>query len=193
MILKIGEFLFLPKREINRGFHATGYAPAYRELPTEHEDLKPVFRAIEKMLKDHMPYPAIVLNQNWDVVKTNSSAKELMIHLGYSKHENLVEALISDNSDTSKIVNWSEQVSIVLMRLRYEISMLNGSSRLEELEKELSESFTPALTDDAINIDASFGYESLLTHRCQEYYAIVNFSGQRQGPDITNDADCNFH
>jgi len=152
MILKIGDFLFLPKREVNRALHAAGYAPVYRELSTDHDDLKPVFSAIESMITNHMPYPAIVLNQEWDVVNANDSAKELLSGLGYAKHRNLIEALISDNPDTSKIVNFHEQVSIVLTRLRYDISILNGSERLEELENQLLTCLIPA--GEAVNIHA---------------------------------------
>jgi len=150
MILKIGEFLILPKREINRGLHSAGYAPVYTELSIEHEDLKPVFNAIDQMIENHMPYPAIVLNQNWDVVKANDSAKKLLLELGYSGHKNLVEALISDSPTTSKIVNWHESALVVLVRLRHEISILGGSSRLEELEEKLTACLSP--NDETINI-----------------------------------------
>jgi len=138
MVLKIGEFLFLPKREINRGLYLAGYAPVYTDLPVDHENLKPVFFAIDKMIENHMPYPALVLNQYWDVVKANESANNLLFELGYSSHKNLIEALILDDPNTSKIVNWHEAAVAVLTRLRFEISILGGSNRLEELEKELS-------------------------------------------------------
>jgi len=138
MILKIGNFLFLPKREINRGLYSAGYAPVYTELPYEHEDLKHVFSAMDQMLINHMPYPAIVLNQNWDVVKANESAQKLLADLGFSEHKNLIEAIISDDPATSKIINWHESARTVLIRLRHEISILGGSKRLEGLEKKLA-------------------------------------------------------
>ncbi len=156
MILKIAEFLFLPKREINRGLYLAGYSPVYRDLPVEHENLKPVFFAIDKMIENHMPYPALVLDQNWGVVKANESASYLLSELGYSGYKNLIEALAFDNPRTSKIINWGEVVSSVLLRLRYEISMSGGSSRLEELEKNLS----LRLTQDVDTI--SFGEKQVV-------------------------------
>ena len=138
MILKIGEFLFLPKREINRGLYLAGYAPVYTDLEVEHESLKPVFFAIDKMIENHMPYPALVLNQNWDVIKANESANKLLLELGYLNHKNLIEALILDNPKTSRISNWHETALAVLARLRGEISTSGGSARLEELENKLS-------------------------------------------------------
>ena len=138
MILKIGAFLLLPKREVNRGLHAAGYAPVYAELPAEHEELRPVFVAINQMIENHMPYPALVLNQFWDVVKVNSSAKKILFELGYSGYDNLIEALIDDEPKRSKIINWHESVHSILARLRQEIGMMGGSDRLEGLEARLS-------------------------------------------------------
>lgn len=138
MVIKIGTFLSLPKREINRGLYSAGYTPAYTELPYEHEDLKLVFSAIDQMLESHMPYPAIVLNLNWDIVKTNNSAQELLRNLGFSKHKNLIEAIVNDHNGVSKIKNWQESANVLLTRLRHEISIIGRSERLEELERQLA-------------------------------------------------------
>ncbi len=138
MVLRIGEFLFLPKREINKGLHLAGYAPVYTDLPVEHESLKPVLTAIEKMIENHMPFPALVMNQDWDIVKVNAAAGKLLFEIGYSDHKNIIEALIADDPAISKIANWSEAALSILVRLRHEISMSGGSSKLVELEAKLS-------------------------------------------------------
>ena len=139
MILKICEFLIVPKGEINRALNIAGYASVYAELSSSSESLEPVFDAIDHMIESHMPYPALVLNQYWDVVNTNDSAKMLLQSLGYLEHTNLVEALISDNPETSKILNWHETLASVRARLRQEISLLGSPQRLQELEKKLSD------------------------------------------------------
>lgn len=138
MIVKIGEFLGLPKQEINRALHSSGYAPVYTELSFNDVDMRPVVDAIEQMITNHMPYPAIVMNQIWDIVKTNKSAKSLMSELGFSGHKNLVEALIQDSQEKSKIINWDESMRAVLTRLRHETSKPGKSATLEDLEKRLS-------------------------------------------------------
>jgi len=143
MLLKIASFLILPKREINQWLYAAGYAPIYQELSEGDESLKLVYSAIDQMLTNHMPYPAIVMNQNWDLVQANDSAKKLMHDLGFSNHQNILEALIKDSPDTSKIINWHETASVVLTRLRHEMSLLGGSERLNELESRLAKCFSP--------------------------------------------------
>ncbi|MGH1541741.1 MAG: helix-turn-helix domain-containing protein [Arenicella sp.] len=170
MILKIGLFLCLPKREINRGLYSAGYAPVYAELSYESDDLKYVFGAIEQMLLNHEPYPAIVLNQNWDVVTVNNPAQKLLEHLGFAEHHNLVEAIIADKPATSNILNWHESALTVLVRLRYEISMLGGSKRLEELERRLASCLRPQ--DDILNIDSS---QSVLSIQLQMEQDTLSF------------------
>ncbi|NOY83951.1 MAG: helix-turn-helix transcriptional regulator [Nitrospirae bacterium] len=138
MLVKIGEFLELPKQEINRALHSSGYASVYTELSFDDVALRPVVDAIEQMITNHMPYPAIVLNQTWDIVRANKSVKSLMSEIGFSGQSNLVEALIQDSQEKSKIINWDESIRAVLTRLRHEISRSCKSARLENLEKRLS-------------------------------------------------------
>lgn len=152
MILKIANFLFLPKREINQALYSAGYAPIYAELKQDSDDLRYVLLAVEQMLSNHEPYPALVLNQYWDVVKANQSAQTLLGLLGYQK-PNLIEALIADNPAESKIINWHESATLVLTRLRYEISMLGGNQRLEKLATQLAEQLGP--DNDVLTSDSS--------------------------------------
>lgn len=139
MILKIGEFLFIPKREVNRILFSAGYAPVYSELPISNAALEPVISAIDQMIENHMPYPAIVLNQAWDIVKTNDSASRLLSELGLSEHGNLLEAIIREDPENSKILNFRQTATVILLRLRHEISMLGGPDYLHALERRLKD------------------------------------------------------
>jgi hypothetical protein len=103
------------------------------------------------MIESHMPFPAIVLDQNWNVIKANLSAQALLIELGYAGEENLIEALIKDEPKLSKIINWYEVVSLLLIRLRQEINLLGNPEKLILLEKELSTCISAYSDHDAIN------------------------------------------
>ena len=129
----------MPRREVNRALLVSGYAPVYRDSKTSDVDLQPVYFAIDKMLEDHMPFPAIVLNKEWDQVKANGSAKHLLQSIGFTKSTNLIECLSQDDPATSRIINWGETVSILLERLKYEIDLTGGSQRLEKLGEKLYE------------------------------------------------------
>lgn len=139
MILKIATFLSIPKRDINQALRLAGLASAYPELPMSDKQLKPVMDAIEQMIEHHMPYPAIVLNQNWDLVMMNQAAQALMGEIGFANQTNLIKALISDQPETSKIINWYEVVSLLLTRLQQEINLTGSSPRLKDLVEQLTQ------------------------------------------------------
>jgi transcriptional regulator with XRE-family HTH domain len=56
---------------------AAGYAPAYAERTLEAPDLDGVRRALEFILRQHEPYPAIVLDGGWTVVMRNRAAQRI--------------------------------------------------------------------------------------------------------------------
>ena len=134
MILKIGLFLSLAKREINRLLTIGGYATAYSELSLEHKNLKPVTDAINSIIENHLPYPALVLNADWDITALNDSAKSLMMGIGFANQTNLIEAIINDKPTAThkpKIVNWLEASTLVLMRIREELFLLGTTQPLK--------------------------------------------------------------
>ena len=138
MLLNIAMFLTITKSEINRALITAGFAPAYLKRDIKHQDMKPVFTAINQILENHMPYPAIVLNQNWDLVQANQAALTLLTQTGFNGYTNFLEALINDDENNSSIINWQESMAQVLIRLRNEICASGSNEQLETYEKQLS-------------------------------------------------------
>lgn len=136
MVLKLATCLLLPKRDLNQALLAAGYAPLYTELDLQAPDLQPVLAAITHMIERHLPYPALVLNHEWDVVQTNSAAQALWAELGFTQ-ANLLEALIAADQPNSPILNWQETAAASLLRLHYEIYSSGGSPRLQKLAQQL--------------------------------------------------------
>lgn len=96
---------------------AAGLAPEFVSLPTEHADLKPVFSAVERLLRNHAPYPALVLDGHWNIVNANDAARNLLQAMGYFGHHNIVEAILGDSPQTTTILNWEEVVADICNRL----------------------------------------------------------------------------
>ena len=179
MILKIGLFLSLSKREINRLLVIGGYAPAYSELSLEHKNLKPVTDAIASIIENHLPYPALVLNADWDITGLNDSAKSLMIDIGFANQTNLIEAMINDKPTTTnkpKIVNWLEASTLVLMRIREELSLLGTSNHLHKLEDELRQCLESSASQlDSKMIDSINTKQAVLTTQLQVGDRVLSF------------------
>jgi len=158
MLLNIALFLNIAKSEINRALITAGFAPVYHKRDIEDENLKPVLSAINQMLESHMPYPAIVLNQNWDLIHANQAAIELLAKVGFIGETNFLQALINDNESDSFIINWQESMAQVLIRLRNEICALGSNETLESYEKQLAQK-----VDDKIILKVFSSNESVLT------------------------------
>ena len=71
MVIGLAANLEMPLRDRNELLIAAGYAPEYRELAYEDPDLEPVRAAIDQVLAAHDPYPALVVDRQWELVTAN--------------------------------------------------------------------------------------------------------------------------
>lgn len=82
MVLRIAEGMDVPLRDCNGLLSAAGYAPLYRERDLDAAEMEPVRGALEAMLAHHEPYPAIVVNREWDLLLANRAIVELLTRIG---------------------------------------------------------------------------------------------------------------
>jgi len=73
-LTSIVQSLDVPLRERNAVFLAAGYAPVYSEAAWDADEMRGITRALERMLRQHEPYPALVMDRHWNVLITNASA-----------------------------------------------------------------------------------------------------------------------
>jgi hypothetical protein len=78
MVLNLASTLDLPLRDRNQLLLAAGYAPLYQHTELAQPVMAPVRAAINRMLRQHEPYPAVMLSRHWDVLATNESAAALL-------------------------------------------------------------------------------------------------------------------
>jgi transcriptional regulator with XRE-family HTH domain len=75
MILHLAKALDVPLRERNMLLIAAGFAPVYRETTFDSPELGRVRQALDAILRQQEPYPAVVMNRCWDVLATNVAAQ----------------------------------------------------------------------------------------------------------------------
>ena len=73
-LMGIAEALEIPLRERNALLLAAGYAPKYSGTAWNSGEMKSIGRALDRMLAQHEPYPAIVMDRYWNVLRTNDAA-----------------------------------------------------------------------------------------------------------------------
>jgi transcriptional regulator with XRE-family HTH domain len=79
-LLTLAQTLDVPLRERNALLLAAGYAPVYSEAPWNAEEMHSVIRALERVVRQHEPFPAIVMDRHWNVLMTNDAAPRFFNH-----------------------------------------------------------------------------------------------------------------
>jgi transcriptional regulator with XRE-family HTH domain len=77
MVVRLARALDVPLRERNGLLLAAGFAPLYPGEPLDGPALARVDAALSAMLDQHEPFPAVVMDRRWDVLRTNRGAGTL--------------------------------------------------------------------------------------------------------------------
>lgn len=77
ILMDLAQTLDVPLRDRNALLLAAGYAPLYPEGAWDDDEMRGVTRALERMLKQSEPYPALVMDRYWNVIMTNQAAPRL--------------------------------------------------------------------------------------------------------------------
>ena len=126
MLLRLASVLELPQRECNLLLHAGGHPPAYSRLSLDDERLKPVSQALDVMLDNHNPYPALVMDSQWNVLRMNQAQEIIMgmlLPASYRTHSrlNVLELIFDPDGLRPVIRNWDELAGLFLRRLHGEV------------------------------------------------------------------------
>ena len=66
--------LDIPLRDRNTLLLAAGYAPVFPDGPWDSIEMKSVTDALKRILRQHEPFPALVMDRYWNVFMTNECA-----------------------------------------------------------------------------------------------------------------------
>src|SRR5437588_2966910 len=78
MVIRLAEELEIPLRERNALLLAAGYAPVYAEHPLDASEMAPVRQALERFLRAHEPYPAVVVDRYHNLITANDALDLLL-------------------------------------------------------------------------------------------------------------------
>ena len=142
MILRLANAMEVPLRDRNLMLSSAGFAGAYRESSLEAPDFYQVEEALQRILAKHDPYPAIVTDGDWNIVRQNAGAAaltELFIDDASSLSNNAFELLFSSHGLQPFVQGWAELSSTLLMRLfRESVSTPDNAAKralFERIEK----------------------------------------------------------
>ncbi len=136
MIVRLAEVLDVPLRERNALLLAAGFAPLYREATLDAPELAPVRAALDLMLDHAEPYPAVVMNRRWDILRANGAARRFFgMLLGApvpNPAGNLLDRIFDPKALRPWIANWDEVAEALVHRTRRESI---GAARDPEIDE----------------------------------------------------------
>jgi transcriptional regulator with XRE-family HTH domain len=114
MVLRLSSALDMPLRQANELLLAAGYAPAWSEADLAAETLAPIRSALDHMLSQQEPFPAVVVDRRWNLLQANKGAVAMVEFLAGPLKPgvavNLADALVGPDVLKPHLTNWTEVV-----------------------------------------------------------------------------------
>lgn len=121
MLVTLADALQVPLRERNLIMAAAGYAPLYAEGDLAAGELHQLRSALTRLLDHQEPYPAVLLDRQWNVVQTNRAAPKLFSRFvdleAIPRPRNLLRTLFSPAGLRPWIENWDEVAQALVQRV----------------------------------------------------------------------------
>lgn len=139
----VSDALSIPLRERNTLLLASGFAPQHGEQSIDAGQMAVVTRAIDKMLEQHEPHPALVLDRYWNVVRTNKAAPQFFASFvdleARPKPRNLLDLMFDPAGMRPFVEEWEKVAVGLLQRVRREAVGQVLDAKLQGLLKRLRE------------------------------------------------------
>lgn len=140
MVLRLADELEVPLRERNALLLAAGYAPVYAERPLDSPEMGTVRQALDRFLRAHEPYPAVVVDRCHNLVAANDALDLLLDGVAPELLEppaNGMRIALHPEGMAPRTLNLPEWSAHLLHRVRRQ-AQITGDPRLASLYDELS-------------------------------------------------------
>jgi transcriptional regulator with XRE-family HTH domain len=139
-LLHVAEHLDVPLRGRNDLLVAAGYAPLYGETDLDAPEMEPVRTALDLVLGHHEPFPALVVDRTWRLVRANAGIGLLLDGVDPALLQgdvNVLRLTLHPDGLARRVVDLPSFSAHVLSRLRRQAA-LSGDPALVALHDELS-------------------------------------------------------
>lgn len=135
MVLLLADALDVPLRERNGMLLAAGFAPGYAESSLDAPALEGAKLAIDAILAQQEPFPAIVMNRRWDILRANGAAVRFFAYLLGERQSaapgNVLKLFFHPDFVKPFVSNWEAVVRSLALRARRELDAFasDGAAR----------------------------------------------------------------
>lgn len=135
-LLHLAEHLDVPLRGRNELLVAAGYAPVWGETDLSAPAMREVDQALSLVLDKQEPYPALVVDRAWDLVRANAGAAVLLEDVDPALLPNVLRLTLHPDGLWPRLLDREVLAGHLVSRLRRQVA-LTGEPSLAELLDEL--------------------------------------------------------
>jgi transcriptional regulator with XRE-family HTH domain len=187
-LITLADSLNIPLRERNPLFLAAGYAPIYSEQAWDAGEMRSLTRAVQRLLQQHDPFPALVMDRYWNVLTTNQSAPRFFgSFIDLSKHKpprNLLHLLFDPDGMRPFVKDWESMARALIQRVYRESVGQVVDPKTQELLQSLArypgvkaEWRGPRVSDTTAAVRPVIAYSFLSQDRVLNYFSMVTTVG----------------
>ena len=138
MILRLASTLDVPLREQNAMFRAAGLEEAFADPAPDTPFGPAVERAIDRMMAQHEPFPLVVFDRKYDIVRLNGGASRLLPTFvadpgALEPPVNAMLLLFDPRGARPFVEDWPQSARSMLARLHREVLASGGDAELGAL------------------------------------------------------------
>jgi transcriptional regulator with XRE-family HTH domain len=135
MVDQLIEALEVPVRSRNEFLLTAGFAPQFTEFELDDAALTPLRNGLDRLLERHAPYPGLLLDRHWNVVKANRTATLMLEMLSPGSSELNVLSRLTESPRTAEVIeNWPSLAAEFIARLRAEVVRSGDTEMAQRLE-----------------------------------------------------------
>jgi transcriptional regulator with XRE-family HTH domain len=114
MVMRLAVALDVPLRQHNALLMSAGFAPVWRQTDLGAPELGEIRKALDYMLAQQEPFPAVAVDRHWNLLMSNPGAVRLVEFLvgplAPDTPINLADALVAPDVLRPYLVNWAEVI-----------------------------------------------------------------------------------
>lgn len=189
-LVGIAEALDVPLRERNVLLQAAGYAALYSESQLGANEMQGLRKALERMLRQHAPFPAIVMDRYWDVLMANDDAPRFFnCFIDMSARpgpRNMLHLIFDPEGMRPFVVNWEQTAQSLIQRVYRETvgrvidektdALLNTLYAYPDVKAQWKMPGSPNITSNTPVIPLSFSKDGVVMN----YFSMVTTVGTPQ-------------
>jgi transcriptional regulator with XRE-family HTH domain len=186
-LMEIAQALDIPLRERNALLQAAGYAAMYEESPLNAAEMQGVRKALERMLRQHAPFPAVVMDRYWNVLMANDYAPRLFnCFTDMSSRQaprNMLHLMFDPHGMRPFVVNWEATAQSLIQRVYHESvgrvidektsALLRELRSYPDVKAEWAMPGSSAITPNSPVIPLSFAKDGMVLN----YFSMVTTVG----------------